>query len=198
MQPIIALYQFPSMGDVECNLSAILSGGLLDTLKALSQDQILHLILMIDEIALEKRIWWDSRTTKFLGVCREHADKVSTTFETMADAEELVKAIDDGRVHLASKVSSDHSHVTMHSHSIFSSNRLLLPCLAFSQIINAFMLHAQFFCLVPARRRMASSMLSSSCFLYVPLMQHLQTLQDHRLQELCLLHLMARHSMDTL
>ena len=91
------------MGDVERNLSAILSGGLLDALKALSQDQILHLVLMIDEIALEKRIRWDSRTNKFLGVCREHADKVSTTFETMADAEELVKAIDDGRVHLCQR-----------------------------------------------------------------------------------------------
>jgi hypothetical protein len=198
MQPIIASYQFPSMGYVECNLSAILSGGLLDTLKALSQDQILHLVLMIDEIALEKRIWWDSRTNKFLGVCREHADEVSTTFETMADAEELVKAIDDGHVHLASEVSSDHSHVTMHSHSIFSLNRLLLLRLAFSQIINTFMLHAQFFCPVPARRRMASSMLSSSHFLYMPLMRHLQTFQDHQLQELCLLHLMARHGVDAL
>jgi hypothetical protein len=60
MQPIIALYQFPSMGDIERNISTILSGGLLDTLKALSQDEILHLVLMVDEIALKKRIRWDT------------------------------------------------------------------------------------------------------------------------------------------
>jgi hypothetical protein len=70
-----------------------------------------------------------------LGVCREHADKVSTTFETMEDVEELVRAIDDGRVHLASEVSSHHSHVITYSHRIFSDRLLLLP-LVFSQIIS--------------------------------------------------------------
>jgi hypothetical protein len=69
MQPIIASYRFPSVSEVEHNLPSVLSDSLLDTLRKLSANPI-HLILMIDKIAVEKHLRWDSKTNKILGICR--------------------------------------------------------------------------------------------------------------------------------
>jgi hypothetical protein len=108
MQPIIASYRFPRASDIEQNLHAILSSGLLDVLKGLPDDCV-QLVLMIDEIATEKRLRWDPRTNQILGLCREHGECVSVSFNSVEDVEELMKALEEGRVHYASEVCS-HSH----------------------------------------------------------------------------------------
>ncbi|KAJ7801774.1 hypothetical protein B0H14DRAFT_3489180 [Mycena olivaceomarginata] len=38
-------------------------------------DRIVHRVLMLDEIAVEKRARWDNKTNMILGACREHSEK---------------------------------------------------------------------------------------------------------------------------
>jgi hypothetical protein len=111
MQPIIASYRFPTMSDVERNLHAVLSDDLLDTLRQISHSRSLLVQLLIDEIATEKRLRYDPKTNRILGVCREHSSEISVTFDSVEVLEELMKALDDGRVHYASEVGAVISHV---------------------------------------------------------------------------------------
>ncbi|KAJ7255087.1 hypothetical protein B0H12DRAFT_1233167 [Mycena haematopus] len=60
-----------------------------------------HAVLMYDEIATERRIRWDSKTNNFLGVCREHGNKVSLQFNSERDLDELFQAKEEGKVHFA-------------------------------------------------------------------------------------------------
>ena len=59
---------------------------------------------MFDELATEKRIRWDPKTNRFLGICREHVYRTSTEFVNEDDMEELFQNLDDGKVHYAGEV----------------------------------------------------------------------------------------------
>lgn len=62
-------------------------------------------VLMIDEIALDKRYRWDPATNKLLGICREHgAQNISLEIGSLDDMDAANAAIADGRCHLASEV----------------------------------------------------------------------------------------------
>lgn len=61
-------------------------------------------ILMLDEIACEKRIRWHHKMNMFLGMCREHGDLVNKEFGDESDMVELFKAVDEGHVHVSSEV----------------------------------------------------------------------------------------------
>ena len=69
-----------------------------------SVGNVVHVVLMLDEIAVEKRIRWDPRTNMFLGVCREHANEVDMEFLDETVMKELFKALDSGKVHYATEV----------------------------------------------------------------------------------------------
>jgi hypothetical protein len=59
---------------------------------------------MLDEIAVEKRVRWDSKTNSLLGICREHGYKTSMTFESINDVDVLYKSLDDSDIHYATEV----------------------------------------------------------------------------------------------
>ena len=63
-----------------------------------------HQVIMLDELAVEKRPRWDSSNDKFQGTCREHNHKIPLTFSTEKELSMLCNALDSGEVHLASKV----------------------------------------------------------------------------------------------
>jgi hypothetical protein len=64
----------------------------------------IDLVLMLDDIALEKRLRWDDRTNHFLGLCREHASKTSIVFESEHDLDDAMECLKDGSVHYATEV----------------------------------------------------------------------------------------------
>lgn len=62
-------------------------------------------VMMIDELALDKRIRWDPLSNKLLGICREHgAQNVSLELSSIDDMEAINASIKKGRCHLASEV----------------------------------------------------------------------------------------------
>jgi hypothetical protein len=91
---------FPTLSQIEANIRVVLSDGLSDVLR----DTALHFILMVVEIALEKRFRYDSKTNSFLGACREHGEKTSLLFETEDDLKMLFESVDKGDVHHATEV----------------------------------------------------------------------------------------------
>jgi hypothetical protein len=70
----------------------------------LDSELVFHQVIMLDELATEKRPRWDSSNDKFQGTCREHNHKISLTFSTEKELEMLCNALDSGEVHLASEV----------------------------------------------------------------------------------------------
>lgn len=73
-------------------------------LDVINESKAAHAVLMFDELALEKRIRWDSKSNCFLGVCREHAHKASMEFINEGDVEELFVKLDSGEIHYATEV----------------------------------------------------------------------------------------------
>ncbi len=107
ISPILPSYGLPSVVEIEKNIVACFDS-LLPILDSLDQ-RVVHQILMFDEIAIEKRIRWDSKTNYFLGVCREHSSEVDLEFSSCDMMKEVNKSIDDGRVHYTSEVFFSHT-----------------------------------------------------------------------------------------
>ena len=61
-----------------------------------------HQVLMLDEIAIEKRPRWDDRTNMILGMCREHSKAIPLEFNTEKELDLLCDGLDNGSIHLAS------------------------------------------------------------------------------------------------
>ena len=62
---------------------------------------IYHQVLMLDELATEKRVRWDDSNDKFQGTCREHNQKLPLTFTSERELDLLCDALQNGNVHLA-------------------------------------------------------------------------------------------------
>jgi hypothetical protein len=101
--PIMPSPDFPTLSEIERNMHAVFTDGLLDTLKE-GGEKVLHLVLMLDEIATEKRPRWDDRTNHILGLCREHASRTTTVFENQQVLDDIMGCVKDGSVHYASEV----------------------------------------------------------------------------------------------
>ena len=97
----------PLLADVEKNIlscfSAFESAGALSELASKS-DKIIHQVLMLDELAIEKRIRWDDSTNMFQGTCREHNNRILLDFTSERELELLCDALEKDQVHLASEV----------------------------------------------------------------------------------------------
>ncbi|PPQ82822.1 hypothetical protein CVT26_008090 [Gymnopilus dilepis] len=101
--PLTPSHAQPTIEQVKKNLEATVES-ILDVVQNRFQlGSTLHTVLMFDEIATEKRIRWDPKTNHLLGVCREHAHKISTVFVNETDMEELFRSIDNGDVHYAAE-----------------------------------------------------------------------------------------------
>ncbi|KAH8989846.1 hypothetical protein EDB83DRAFT_2480927 [Lactarius deliciosus] len=95
--PLICSSSYPILRDLESNLKAAF-----DSLSpALTEQGRYHIILMIDEIAQERRPRWCDRTNQILGWCREHTKGRCMDFNSVADAELLFQDMERGDVHLA-------------------------------------------------------------------------------------------------
>ena len=70
--------------------------------------RIIGMTMPVDEIKIQERLRWDSRTNMILGICREHGSKCSLEFRTIAQADFIVDCLNDGQVHFAAKVSIPH------------------------------------------------------------------------------------------
>ncbi|KAG6807947.1 hypothetical protein H0H92_005919 [Tricholoma furcatifolium] len=99
MPPIIPSAGSPRAVEVQKNFEATFKS----VHDLLVEEKVVHQVLMFDEIAIEKRIRWDHRTNLFLGLCREHASKVSLEFTTEQDMEEVFQAVHLGEVHVAAE-----------------------------------------------------------------------------------------------
>lgn len=93
----------PTVEEVSKNVANTFTG-LEEILKPTGGPKNRHAVLMFDELATEKRIRWDSKTNKFLGICREHGHKVSLDFGGDKDMEQLFESLDDGEIHHAAEV----------------------------------------------------------------------------------------------
>ncbi|KAH9160972.1 hypothetical protein EDB89DRAFT_1862008 [Lactarius sanguifluus] len=108
----------PTVADVEANViscyssfrpvSGSCSGG--TTLDSdlwqpsdMIKDKIVHQVLMLDELAIEKRVRWDDAHNKFQGTCREHNHQIPLDFTSERELDILCGAIESDEVHLASE-----------------------------------------------------------------------------------------------
>jgi len=99
--PVIPSPGKPTAEEVHKNVEATIEG-LDEVLAALGS--VIHVVMMFDEVATEKRIRWDPKTNFFISACREHAHKTSMEFIGPSNMEELFRCIDDGVVHHAAEV----------------------------------------------------------------------------------------------
>ncbi|KAH9027269.1 hypothetical protein EDB85DRAFT_2074798 [Lactarius pseudohatsudake] len=107
----------PTVAEVEANIiscysslnsvAGACSGGTaqpaLDSGLRLESDKIVHQVLMLDELAIEKRIRWDDLHNKFQGTCREHNHRVPLDFTSERELDILCEAIENDEIHLATE-----------------------------------------------------------------------------------------------
>jgi hypothetical protein len=98
----------PLLADVENNIlscfSAFNSARGSDPPLSDTNHTIVHQVLMLDELAVEKHVRWDDSCNKFQGMCREHNSKIPLEFMSERELELLCEALEKNQVHLASEV----------------------------------------------------------------------------------------------
>lgn len=98
----------PLLADVENNIrscfSAFSSARGINPPSSDTNDTIIHQVLMLDELAVERRVRWDDSCNKFQGTCREHNSKIPLEFTSERELELLCEALEKEQVHLASEV----------------------------------------------------------------------------------------------
>jgi hypothetical protein len=110
IRPLIVSPSAPTIAEVEANILTCYET--LNTTQnrnqgtrpSLESSLIIHQVIMLDELAAERRIRWDDSTDKFQGSCREHNHKVSLTFSSEKELDLLCDALQNNEVHLASEV----------------------------------------------------------------------------------------------
>jgi hypothetical protein len=98
IRPLRASPRKPTIAEIQENIDAYTDGEELPV----GEPIIIHRVIMLDEIAVERRARWDDKTNMILGACREHSDeKIPLEFCDMGDAEMFFQELQDGHVHLA-------------------------------------------------------------------------------------------------
>jgi hypothetical protein len=110
----------PTIAEVEANIisscssfnsvtGACSGGTVLDLNLWQLSDKIVHQVLMLDELAIEKRVRWDDLHNKFQGTCREHNHRIPLDFTSEKELDILCDAIQNDDVHLATEVCISYS-----------------------------------------------------------------------------------------
>ncbi|KAG6848307.1 hypothetical protein H0H93_001364, partial [Arthromyces matolae] len=115
MPPIIISPSQPTIEEVRKNTESSIR-----SVAEYFDGSVVHVVLMLDEIATERRFRWDNRTNNFLGVCREHSERVALQFTTEQDLEELFRSQDEGDIHAAAEA-------TIGALGVLSDNHRLYP-----------------------------------------------------------------------
>lgn len=105
IRPLRASPAMPTVAEIEANIDAYTAGETIPT----GAPKIVHRVLMLDEIAVEKRARWDDKSNMILGACREHCPNTGVEFCDLDDATTFFSRLDRKEVHLASEVSSTSS-----------------------------------------------------------------------------------------
>ncbi|KAJ7796470.1 hypothetical protein B0H14DRAFT_3158054 [Mycena olivaceomarginata] len=101
IQPLRASPAMPTIQEIEANIDAYTAGEAIPT----GPPRIVHRVLMLDEIAVEKRARWDNKTNMILGACREHSEKAGLQFCHLDDATTFFQQLNTNQLHLASEPS---------------------------------------------------------------------------------------------
>ncbi|KAH9074231.1 hypothetical protein EDB83DRAFT_2312565 [Lactarius deliciosus] len=101
----------PTTAEIEANIlscysslgSGSHSGTSRDCDLSWQPNKIMHQVIMLDELAVEKRVRWDDLHNKFQGTCREHNNRIPLDFTSEKELELLCEAIENDEVHLATE-----------------------------------------------------------------------------------------------
>ncbi|KAJ7725135.1 hypothetical protein DFH07DRAFT_946256 [Mycena maculata] len=99
IRPLRASPGLPTVEEIVENIDAYTDGEDVPVGPA----QIIHRVVMLDEIAVERRARWDDKTNMILGACREHCKATSLEFAAMEDATRFFEDLRNDDVHLASE-----------------------------------------------------------------------------------------------
>lgn len=88
----------PKLAEIKANLAIGFENQPVDYTKTIG------MTMPVDEIKLQERLRWDSRTNHILGICREHGDICSLEFRTITEADWIVDCLNSSRVHFSSEV----------------------------------------------------------------------------------------------
>ncbi|KAJ7460136.1 hypothetical protein FB451DRAFT_1045409, partial [Mycena latifolia] len=98
IRPLRPSAGIPTVPDIEYNIDACLDAS---PDPDADHPRIIHQILMLDEIATEKRARYDDRTNMVVGVCRQHGHKLPLELKTEGDLNALCDGVREGKAHLA-------------------------------------------------------------------------------------------------
>lgn len=122
IRPLIVSPSTPLLSEIEQNIEIcfeaaahLLNKNVLPV-PSVSPGKVMHLVPMLDELAVEKRPRWDDTNNKFQGICREHGIETPLIFLTERELDMLCDAIKTGEVHLACEVRFSHSHIDLNNY----------------------------------------------------------------------------------
>ena len=108
IRPLIVSPSIPTVAEIETNIISCFEALSKVVDDAFPQSDLpvktYHQVIMLDELATEKRVRWDDSNDKFQGTCREHNHKLPLTFTSERELDLLCDALQDGQVHMASEV----------------------------------------------------------------------------------------------
>jgi len=104
----------PSRLEVETNVISNFE----DIKNLLETHQVVHQVLMLDELKTEERLRHDPDSNKFQGVCREHGHKTSLEFNSEKEVDLLLEAVDKGELHVTVEVWFENSQLLACSHDL--------------------------------------------------------------------------------
>ena len=120
--PILASPSFPMPNKIERNITSSFKA--ISDLLGMSTQNMLHAVIMFDEILVESHPCWDDKTNRILGVCRKHGQGTSLEFTSEDDLQTIWDELQCGKIHLAHEVCADVSgslaRRTSSSHSCLS------------------------------------------------------------------------------
>ncbi|KAK0452007.1 uncharacterized protein EV420DRAFT_1645958 [Desarmillaria tabescens] len=121
---IIPSYGQPSLTEIEKNIAACFES-ILSVLQSLPAG-VLQVILMFDEIAVEKRPRWDYSTNMIMGLCRKHSHNVDLEFKTSESMDEVFNAIDNNEVHYASEATVGALSILSNDKRLYAARPILV------------------------------------------------------------------------
>ena len=109
LQTLVVSPSTPTVAEVEANIRSCYSLGpsessTPDPLPNSESLGVTHQIVMLDELAVEKRIRWDDSQNKFQGTCHEHNHYIPLDFTSEKELDVLCDAIGENKVHYATEV----------------------------------------------------------------------------------------------
>ena len=98
LPPLTISPSFPTAKEVEENVKNMFAP-IFSVLEA--AEDIVHQVLIFDELKVEERPRYDEKSSKIVGICREHAKNTSLEYASEQEVQLLLESVKKGDVHLA-------------------------------------------------------------------------------------------------